>query len=96
MQERAVQLLHAPAAGGARLLKSGLTVSNRDNGGGLQGEWRLQEGAGDGFVRQPVSPFVSRAVSLKNKARQGFEAYCLGHCLAGVATAAQLSRCPTR
>jgi hypothetical protein len=104
MQQRAVQFLHPAAASGAWLLKSRLAVCQRHDARELRSD-RINASAAkrrglshrprliETPLRRPVSPGVSRVVSLKNKARQCFKAYCLGHCLAGVSLAAQVSRC---
>jgi hypothetical protein len=104
VHERAVQHLHPAAASGAWLLKSRLAVCQRHDARELRSD-RINASAAkrrglshrprliETSLRRPVSPGVSRVVSLKNKARQCFKAYCLGHCLAGVSLAAQVSRC---
>lgn len=101
-----VQLLHPAAARGARLLKSGLAIGGRHDWHGSHGERTRRDDrnrsrlscllcAGKSQMGQPVLLFVSRAVSLKNEAGQGFKACCLGHCLAAISLPPQVSRCLT-
>jgi hypothetical protein len=78
VEENTLPLLHPPTPRGTRFLKSGLAVDARNDGPAVSRRLR----ACNGLMRQAVSPGVSRAVPLKNAARQGFKAYCLGHCLA--------------
>jgi hypothetical protein len=92
VQERTVQHLDPTAASGAWLLQARLAISDRHDALGLYGDrtkggdakrYRLprRRNAVETPVGQSVLPTVSRAVSLKNEPRQGFKAYCLGHCL---------------
>jgi hypothetical protein len=95
VQQRPVQLFYSPAPSGARLVKPGLAIGQWDDASALWGDCisgsnakrrrlsgRLRRSKAS--ARHLVSVTVSGAVSLKNEAGQGFKAYCLGHCLAGV------------